>query len=123
VVEDDALLRSAVSSGLRKKGFDVIEATDGTSAIQLIRADQQEFNVILLDITLPGASSLEVFQEARLAHPDLEVIFTSAYSRETSEASLAGLRIERFIRKPFQLVDLMGILQDALSPQEGRLPG
>ena len=123
VVEDDALLRRAVSSGLRKKGFEVIEATDGTSAIQLIRADQQEFNVILLDITLPGASSLEVFEEARLAHPDLEVIFTSAYSKETSEASLAGLRIERFIRKPFQLVDLLGILQDALSPQEGRLPG
>ena len=123
VVEDDALLRRAVSSGLRKKGLEVIEATDGTSAIQLIREDQQEFNVILLDITLPGASSLEVFQEARLAHPDLEVIFTSAYSRETSEASLAGLRIERFIRKPFQLGDLMGILKDALSPQEGRLPG
>ncbi len=115
VVEDDALLRRAVSGGLRKKGFDVIEATDGTSAIQLIHTHLQEFDVILLDITLPGASSLQVFQEARLAHPDLKIIFTSAYSRETSETSLAGLRIERFIRKPFQLVDLIEMLQEALS--------
>jgi PAS domain S-box-containing protein len=115
VVEDDAFLRRAVSGGLRKKGFEVIEAADGTSAIQLIRTHLQEFDVILLDITLPGASSLQVFQEVRLAHPDGKIIFTSAYSRETSEASLAGLKIERFIRKPFQLVDLIGMLTEALS--------
>ena len=43
------------------------------------------------------------------------VILTSAYSRESVKASFAGLRIEHFIRKPFQFADLMGMLQDALS--------
>ena len=47
--------------------------------------------------------------------PNLKVILTSAYSRETVDASFAGLRIERFIRKPFQIGDLMSLLQDVMS--------
>ena len=115
VVEDENELRIAVSKMLRRNGLAVIEAIDGTSAIQLFRTHQDEIDIILLDLTLPGATSLEVFQEARRARPDLKIIFTSAYSRETGEASLAGLRIEHFIRKPFQLVDLISMLQDDLS--------
>jgi PAS domain S-box-containing protein len=120
VVEDEEELRLAVSKMLRKNGLEVIEAVDGTSAIQLIRAHQHEINAILLDITLPGASCLEVFQQAQLVRPELKVIFTSAYSRETGEASLSGLRIDRFIRKPFQLAELIGMLQDALSASASR---
>jgi hypothetical protein len=47
--------------------------------------------------------------------PDLKVILTSAYSRETVNASFAGLSIEGFIRKPFQMIDLIGLLEEALS--------
>ena len=60
-------------------------------------------------------SSRDVFEEAQRTCPTLKVILTSAYSRETVDTSFAGLRIERFIRKPFQIVDLIGLLQDALS--------
>jgi two-component system, cell cycle sensor histidine kinase and response regulator CckA len=114
VVEDEEALRLAVSKMLRKNGFRVIEAIDGSSALELIRTYEDEIDLMLLDVTLPGVPSREVFEEARLRRPVLKVILTSAYSRETAEASLAGLRIEHFIRKPFQLVDLMGVLQDAL---------
>jgi PAS domain S-box-containing protein len=115
VVEDEKELRIAVSKMLRRNGLAVIEAMDGTAAIQLFHAHRDEIDIILLDLTLPGATSLEVFQEVRRVRPDAKVVFTSAYSRETGEATLAGLHIEHFIRKPFQLVDLMGMLQEALS--------
>jgi CheY-like chemotaxis protein len=70
---------------------------------------------MLLDVTLPGRSSREVAEEALLRRPNLKVILTSAYSSETVDTSFAGLRIERFIRKPFQISDLMSMLQDVLS--------
>jgi CheY-like chemotaxis protein len=114
-VEDENDLRVAVSKMLRRKGFEVIEAIDGASAIELMRARQSDINVMLLDVTLPGVSSREVFMEARQACPHLIVILTSAYSRESVEATFAGLRIEHYIRKPFQFTHLMGMLQDALS--------
>ncbi len=121
VVEDEAQLRLAVSKMLRKKGFAVIEASDGSSALERVRAHTDEIDIILLDITLPGISSREVFDEARRLRPGLKIILTSAYSRETVDASFAGLQFESFVRKPFQLAELIRLLQGALStpaPQE-----
>ena len=115
VVEDEGVLRVAVSKMLKKKGFEVIEAGDGSSALELVRAHRDEIDVMLLDITLPGVSSREVFEQAQRLRPNLKVILTSAYGREAVNASFEGLPVERFIRKPFQFVDLMGLLQDALS--------
>jgi CheY-like chemotaxis protein len=66
---------------------------------------------MLLDFTLPGVSSREVLQEVKRLRPDLLVILTSAYSRESVATSLAGLGFENFIRKPFQIEDLMVLLE------------
>ncbi len=115
VVEDEGVLRVAVSRMLQKNGFEVIEAGDGSSALDLVRAYKDKIDVMLLDITLPGVSSREVFEQARRLRPNLKVILTSAYGREAVDACFEGVRVERFIRKPFQFVDLMGVLQDALS--------
>jgi PAS domain S-box-containing protein len=115
LVEDEEVLRLAVSKMLRKNGFRVIEAIDGSSALEVVREYKDEIDLMLLDVTLPGRSSREVAEEALLRRPNLKVILTSAYSSETVDTSFAGLRIERFIRKPFQISDLMSMLQDVLS--------
>ncbi len=119
IVEDEGLLRLTVSKMLRKKGLGVIEAFDGFSALELVRAHKDEIDVMLLDVTLPGMSSREVFEQALQLRPDLKIILTSAYSRETVDASFAGLRIESFVRKPFQLAELLQQLRGALSTSTG----
>jgi two-component system, cell cycle sensor histidine kinase and response regulator CckA len=113
VVEDEEMLRLAVSRLLRDHGFGVIEAGDGSSALEQVRGHRDEIDVMLLDVTLPGVSSREVLDGARQVCPNLRVILTSAFSRSNVDASFAGARIERFIRKPFQIVDLLALLQDA----------
>ncbi len=115
VVEDEDELRVAISKMLRKTGFYVIEAIDGCSALELVRSYKDQIDVMLLDLTLPGATSREVFEEARNIRPNLKVILTSAYSRETVDASFAGLQVEWFARKPFRFAELMQLLQDSLS--------
>jgi hypothetical protein len=57
VVEDEDVLRLAASKMLRRIGLSVIEASDGSAALDLIRAHKERINAVLLDITLPGASS------------------------------------------------------------------
>jgi len=54
VVEDEHVLRLAVSKALRKEGFSVIEAGDGSTAMDLIRAHPERIDLLLLDVTLPG---------------------------------------------------------------------
>jgi nitrogen-specific signal transduction histidine kinase/CheY-like chemotaxis protein len=115
VVEDEEVLRQAVAKSLRKRGFAVLEAGDGSLAIDLCRAHKDSINIILLDVTLPGKSSRETLEEALRLRPGLKVILTSAYGRETVDASFNGLQITHFIRKPFLLAQLAGLLQQALA--------
>jgi len=110
VVEDQEILRRAVSQGLLKRGFSVIEAIDGSVAMDLIHAHKNDIDVVLLDVTLPGASSREVFEEALRMRPDLKVIVTSAYSEEKVDAYFSGLRVDHFIRKPFHLDELVRLI-------------
>src|SRR5262249_22655428 len=112
VVEDEDLLRAAVSKSLQKIGFSVMAATDGSEALKQMRAHRENLDAVLLDVTLPGTSSREVLEEARRIRPDLRVVVTSAYSKEAVDASFAGLPVEHFIRKPFRVSDVVRLLKD-----------
>lgn len=92
-----------------------MEVADGSAALELISTYQEDIDVILLDVRLPGRSSREVFREARGMRPDMKIILTSAYGREMVDAIFAGLRVEHFIRKPFPLANLVSFVQEALA--------
>jgi len=114
IVEDEGPLRQAVTKMLRETGFKVLEVGDGSSAIDLLRVNGNKIDLILLDMTIPGASSPEVVAEAAKVHPDVRVILTSAYSQEMIAGAMNTPRVRGFIRKPFQLGDLEKTLRDAL---------
>ncbi len=113
VVEDEDSLRSATVKMLRRSGLCVLEAPDGTTAIAAIRGDIA-IDVLLLDVTLPGTSSREVLAEATRRRPAMRAIVTSAYSKEFAVASLQA-DVERFIRKPYSLRDLVGVVRQTLA--------
>jgi PAS domain S-box-containing protein len=115
IVEDEGDLRKPIVKMLRKCGFEVFEAADGTSAIDLLRAHRGKIDVILLDMTIPGATSHEVVAEAANMRPDIRVILTSAYSQELIAGPMSSPQIRSFIRKPFQLGDLLQTLQSSFS--------
>jgi two-component system cell cycle sensor histidine kinase/response regulator CckA len=115
VVEDEEVLRLAVSKALRRRGFSVLEASDGSAAMNLLRTQKDEIDVILLDVTLPGTSSREILNGVQRTAANVKVVLTSAYSKQHVDSTLAGLRITNFIRKPFHLDELAGVLRDAQS--------
>jgi PAS domain S-box-containing protein len=117
IVEDEAALRQPSSKILRNAGYSVFEAGDGDRALEVIRACQSRICVLLLDITLPGASSREVFEEASRLRPDMKVIVTSAYSAAAAAVALGG-RVDRFLRKPYRLSDLTALVTDARGEQQ-----
>ena len=112
VVEDEETLCLAVSKLLRKKGFSVLEAGDGITALSLFRANQRAIDLVLLDLTLPGISGREVLTELRRIQPDVKVILTSAYSQQMATTSLGGQQPRLFLRKPYRFGELMTLLED-----------
>ena len=71
-------------------------------------------DLILLDMTIPGARSSEVVAEAGKVRPDIKVVLTSAYSQEMIAGAMNAPQIRGFIRKPFQLGDLVKKLKNTL---------
>jgi PAS domain S-box-containing protein len=115
VVEDEDYLRQAIAKMLQRTGFEALAVSDGSSAIDLLREEGAKIDVILLDMTIPGASSREIVAEAARVRPDVGVILTSAYSQEVIAGAMSQPQVRTFIRKPFQLGELMKALRSVLS--------
>jgi CheY-like chemotaxis protein len=110
IAEDEELLRVAISKSLRKSGFSVLEARNGSEAMELMCENIEELEAVLLDVTLPGTSSREIVEEARRIRPNLRIVVTSAYGKGAVDQTFLGLPIHHFIRKPFSVRDLIPLL-------------
>lgn len=109
IVDDEEGLRLAIAQLLRRDGFRVVEASDGSSAIELLQSQGQDIDTILLDLTLPGLPSDKVVKEAARIRPDVRIFLTSAYSHE-SAAGFTAPQIKGFVRKPYAIRDLVRML-------------
>jgi two-component system cell cycle sensor histidine kinase/response regulator CckA len=113
VVEDEEILRHAVSKMLRKESFSVIEAGDGTTGANLFRANEPSIDVVLLDVTLPGMSGRDVLKEMRRIRPDVKVVLTTAFNQDDALSSIGEQHAWGYVRKPYQFRELIGLLRKA----------
>lgn len=115
VVEDEEILRLAVSKMLRKERVSVIEAGDGTTATRLFWAHEPKIDVVLLDLTLPRMSGREVLEELRRIRPDVKVILTTTFSQDNALSSIGEQHLWGYVRKPYQFSELVSLLRKACS--------
>jgi len=102
VVEDDEDVRALVSATLEDLNYQVISATDGPSALGILRGDQP-IDLLFTDVVMPGGmSGLQLAEQARDCRPDLPVLLTSGYNEEFIGASPAFGANLPLIRKPFR---------------------
>jgi PAS domain S-box-containing protein len=109
-VEDEETLRLAISKMLRKEGFTVLEAAEGSEALSMLRAHAAKLTMMLLDVTLPGIASPEILREAMRLRPELRVIIASAYGEQTVAAMFSSFDRHFFLRKPYRLADILKLL-------------
>src|SRR5262249_26065629 len=114
IVEDEETLRAAVAKMLQKQGFSVLEAANGSLALDLIHDEKQDIAVVLLDLTVPGSSSQEVFNELQRTRPRTRVILTSGYGHESVAESMRALKGGSFLRKPYRLSELVKVVSHSL---------
>src|SRR5260221_13434594 len=92
VVEDEDGLRLAVCKMLRKRGFSVIEASDGRAGVDLFRANERKINVVLLDLTLPEMTGGGVFREVRRIEPGRRAVNNPTYQHDCMRKKIWSLR-------------------------------
>ncbi len=114
VVEDDANVRAYSVEALRYLGYCVIEATDGPSAMRLLKTDTP-VDLLFTDVVLPGGmTGAQVAAQGRELRPELKVLFTTGYARN---AIFHHGRLDKgvqLITKPFTFADLAAKVRDVL---------
>lgn len=117
VVEDEELLARSLSRGLREEGFDVDVELDGPSG--LWRAQQCAYDVIVLDLLLPGMSGFRVCEELRSAGSTVPVLVLTAKDGEFDETEALDTGADDYLRKPFSFHVLVARIK-ALARRERR---
>ncbi len=109
VVEDDAAIRRGIVDALRFAGYEPVEA--GTFAAAQREVSQGRFDLLLLDLVLPGGSGLEVMKKARTAHPTVPVIAVTALGSEGDRVGGLALGADDYVVKPFSLRELLARIE------------
>lgn len=108
IVEDEAHMAKFLRTALTHAAFDSTVVTSGEAA--LLRIAQQSFDLILLDIRLPGMSGLDVCRrlkaDPRLRH--IPIIFVTTYHDHQMRAQAFALGAAEYLAKPLQVPHLLG---------------
>lgn len=99
VVDDESRMRKLVKDFLAKKGYEVLEAEDGSQALDIF-FEQQDVSLILLDVMMPKVDGWQVCREIR-AYSGVPIIMLTARSDERDELQGFDLGVDEYISKPF----------------------
>ncbi|MEY4594117.1 MAG: hypothetical protein RIQ47_527 [Bacteroidota bacterium] len=105
LVEDEEHLLEAIKLNLELEGFKVVTAITGPEAVRLAR--QERFNLIVLDVMLPGLDGFSVCESVRLHNASVPILFLSA--KNTAEDKITGLKrgADDYMSKPFNLEEFL----------------
>jgi DNA-binding response OmpR family regulator len=122
VVEDETHLAVGIKFNLEAEGYDVTAVGDGPTALSLMEDSPDEFDLVILDLMLPGMSGYAVCEALRAAGHDLPVLILSA--RTLSEDRTRGFDVgaDQYLMKPFDLDELISRVKNLLARYGRRQP-
>jgi len=112
VVEDDSAIRQGIVDALEVEGYETREAARGDEGLRM--ALEGEFDLVLLDLVMPGMRGLDVLAELRRARATLPVIILTALGDESDRVRGLRLGADDYVVKPFGVGELMARVQAVL---------
>jgi len=116
VVEDEAVVRQLISSVLSELGYTVLEAVNGSEALQLCQQHPAPIHLLLTDMVMPGGlNGRELAKQLQQEYPALKVLYMSGYT-DNAIASQGVLETEiAFLQKPFTAIALQRKVREVLN--------
>jgi two-component system cell cycle sensor histidine kinase/response regulator CckA len=115
VVEDEPAVRHLVRRSLEAVGLTVIEAENGTQALEFVAMRRERPRLVLTDVIMPGLNGRELSERLATAHPGLPVLFMSGYTGDDVLARSLLPDEAAFIQKPFAPEELVARVRTMLA--------
>ncbi len=117
IIEDEDALAGAIAKGLGKQGYCVDVAGSGEEGLEL--ADQNDYDLMILDLNLPGLDGLAVLQRLRASRPGILVLILTARGSPGDRVAGLDLGADDYLVKPFHFEELCARLRALLRRDNG----
>lgn len=112
IVDDDPEVRKSLRRGLRGNEFDIVEAPDGETGLTMLHAEKPD--VVISDYSMPGMNGIDFLHQVRMQMPStLRIVLTGEIDVKIAARALNEGAADRFLLKPWERVDLLGIVRIA----------
>jgi two-component system KDP operon response regulator KdpE len=108
VVDDEPALRKVIQASLAASGFSVEEAGTGMDAVDAIK--QRQFDIVLLDVNMPGISGMEACRQIRALAPRVGIIMVTVRDAEEDKVRALEAGADDYVTKPFRFRELIARL-------------
>ena len=112
IVDDESAIRRALHNTLHGMGFEVDDASSGEAALDLVR--ETEYDVVLLDINMPGIGGIRACREIRKSLPRLGILMLTVRDREEDKVTALDAGADDYITKPFNIRELAARIRAAV---------
>ncbi len=106
IVDDNMPLRLSIKEMMEGFGFKVIQACDGSQAIELYKEYEKDIDFILMDIVMPNLGGIAAAKKIRESHASIPIIFLTAYDPNESMEDVAWMPKSEMLTKPFDVLVL-----------------
>ncbi len=113
IIDDEPSIRESLETLLTLEGFDVTLAPDGIEGLDLL--SRSEFDLLLLDLALPGESGIDLLPRITGLHPNLPVIMITAFGTVGNVVDAVRAGAENFIQKPWDNEKLLADIRSAIA--------
>ena len=117
-VEDDHAIRRGIVDALKFKGYRVLEAADGNTGLEL--ATTATYDLMLLDLALPGTPGMDILREVRKSSPTQPIIILTAKGDEHDRVEGLKTAADDNVVKPFSVLELLARVEAVLRRSPGR---
>lgn len=115
VVEDEAALRASIRRLLQDQGYEVIEAENGATALQLLQGTGSEtIGLVLTDLRMPVMDGRQLASALARRRPSLPIVFMSGFTAQLMDLRLVSPNLA-FLAKPFRNDDLLAAVKTRLA--------
>lgn len=114
LVEDEDAVRQFGARALKNKGYTVLEADNGEAALDVLNGTDQQIDLIVSDVVMPGMDGHTFVQLVRQEMPEIKVILMSGYAEDVFREEISRDPTIHFLAKPFSLKALAGTVKDVL---------
>ena len=114
VAEDELEIREFLVMMFDVEGFNVLKASDGREALDLMHQQTQAVDLLVTDLGLPRLGGMELIQQARIRFPLLKVVAISGFGHANVRSGLKAIGVDVFFPKPFYPRDLLATVKEML---------